>query len=984
MAPAASEEQPKGGEPAAEEKEEVVAVVEPLRRRISSVLEAVGPLRVTSYRMRYSLEFIAMELALLTLSPQPASQEYHVIYRLVVWLNYLKEKAMDIESMLDQYEAHPLHHALPRSAAPWFCRRRDHDSTLHGGFLSSAANLYCATEHPCSYRYKMNDPVLSGSGLSLLPHDVAEEGGLHLVGIDGPAKKLLRWLRLTAADKRTTVISIVGPTGVGKTTFAMELHRRLQNRLLLKRILSDIVKPRELEVLSSERSHATTTLEAELELLARNIRERLQDKRYFILIEDIWEASDWEKIKGAFPKNKCGSQILITTRVRSVARSCCSESDHHEGLVHEMKPLNKRDSERLLLIEAFGSVDGSPKGKPFRNVCEEILRRCGGIPLFITGMAGWLKERQQKGYTFYSVEQVPQTLKQFEQGLAPTYYELPYQLRLMFLYMSMFPQGYRIAKEQLIWKWTIEGLNSEYGIHCDAYDLACRCFSELADRNVIIRVENCKCHPEIEACPWQVNCYMLQFLASISAEMGFAFTSTTLASAKAGAGATGDNKRAVPRRLALHHPDPELPRLLRTMDLSQTRSLAVSGEVDQIPLDKFIYLVVLDLEGWKNLKDEDLLMICTSKQYLLKYLSVKNTRVRKLPSEIKELCCLKTLDISHTQISELPSEVCELEDLLKMDLRNTQIRQLPEQIAGLRCLQDLRIGGDGIANSDETATKIPEGVRHVYRLVTLATVDLSECSSSFVHALGDLSQLMVLAITWSFHQCTEGSYSDALLSSLKKWRLLESLTIYCGLGCSMEFLSSLSKPPNTRLEKFKVTGGRFVSVPQWIKRLKHLAFLQITVCKMVPHDLKILGDLHSLRCLVLGLEFAPSEGIVVESEGFSELLKFSVDCPVPWLNFRTGAMRKLKYLELKVCSGPPSRGSAVPSGIGNLRSLMDVVLYYNQKWCSGSSHIKKTVEAVKKEVAEHCNPIDLIINGTRDDGVQKFDEETEIQSEVRR
>uniref|UniRef100_A0A0E0MH32 NB-ARC domain-containing protein n=1 Tax=Oryza punctata TaxID=4537 RepID=A0A0E0MH32_ORYPU len=53
---------------------------------------------------------------------------------------------------------------------------------------------------------------------------------LHLVGVDGPAKRLLRWLTAAADDDKRSlqVMAVVGPAGVGKTTLAMELNRRLR------------------------------------------------------------------------------------------------------------------------------------------------------------------------------------------------------------------------------------------------------------------------------------------------------------------------------------------------------------------------------------------------------------------------------------------------------------------------------------------------------------------------------------------------------------------------------------------------------------------------------------------------------------------------------------------------------------------------------------------------------------------------------------
>ncbi|RCV38972.1 hypothetical protein SETIT_8G185500v2 [Setaria italica] len=419
----------------------------------------------------------------------------------------------------------------------------------------------------------------------------------------------------------------------------------------------------------------------------------------------------------------------------------------------------------------------------------------------------------------------------------------------------------------------------------------------------------------------------------------------------------------IPRRLALH--GRVTTDALRRYDWSTIRSLAVSGEQQINLLDCFTYLVVLDLEQWDDLKDEDILQICNSKMYALRHLSIRNTQVSKLPPQIKELYSLMTLDVSHIHINELPSEVFQLQFLIKLDLTSTKIGKVPKLIAGLQNLQYLLIGGDGIA------AMLTAGIRLPDKIVKLATVNLSDCSMGFVKALWTMRFLSVLAITCSSYQCTDKVYQEALLSLIETLWLLKSLTIHCQLGCSMEFLDLITDPPK-KLEKLKVETGRFVSVPQWIDGLQQLAFLQITVCKLEPGNLEILWCLPKLKSLVLGLEFIPREQIAFECEGFHELMEFSVDCPVPWLTFRHGAMPKLTYLQLKFCSGP-GRGYNVPSGICNLRMITEVVLCYNEKWCANSSSVKRTVEAVKKEVAKHHNPINLVINGTRHD-VPEFNE----------
>ncbi|KAL6890144.1 hypothetical protein ACP4OV_008907 [Aristida adscensionis] len=982
---------------------ETLQRLEPLHARVTSLLAAAGARRLNirdNDRRCLALAETELRLTLgsLKFRAQPL-QDTRPDLSMLKWLSTLVGLVAQSTELLLEI-ADPQRHKLLRIGQLLCCKSNppfDHTQVTRG--------ILHVFEHPSRYR----NLLLSSSGLEQPPpHRVADVAGLSLVGLEHPTKKLLKWLTPPRDDtnKGLRVMSIVGPAGIGKTTLAMELCKRLRGQttrghnyfqcnvvaqvsrttndgnhrteLLLQDILSQISEPNALE-LSSDQSQSKT-----MEFLVRHVSEGLQEKRYFICVDDMWESGDWEKIKGAFPNNKLDSRILITTRVRSISQLCCSDPD---GFLYEMKPLNETDSERLLLSKAFGVDVCLPHN--VKLICDELLRRCQGVPLFITGTADWLKEqRQQKEEeqlqlsTLDIMEQIPRLLERFEQPLSLAYYDIPYELRSLCLCMSMVPSGY-FHLDHLIYKWTYEGLTGIWDI--DNADK--ESFFQLVDKNVITPVlVNCRRNSnEAEESLWQVNHFMMQFLASKSAEIGFVLTNNTL---KLAAAATTEHgsKTMTPRRLALHHPDPLLPSLLQAMedDLSETRSLAVSGAVSGVPLDKFVNLVVLDLEGWDNLTDEELQQVCRGKMFLLRYLSIKNTRVSKLPPDIKELRSLELLDGSCTQITELPFEMFMLEFLRFLDLTGTRVRQLPQQVMWLQIsFSHLLVGGEGRIDSIETAARVPEDIRHLFRLRTLATIDLSDHPASFVKALGDLRLLEVLAITWFFHQCIDKAYHEALLSSIEKWKKLKSLTIHCGLGCCMEFLGSLSHRPE-KLEKFKVTTGRFANVPKWINKLTSLSFVQITVCILGANDLKIFRELPKLQCLILGLDFIPEKGILIESAGFPELQRLSIDCPLPWLTFETGATKKLTYLQLKFCATPVSQTAqtSVPSGLSNLCRLAEVDLCYNP-WYINSPSVKMTVEAVRKEVSNHCNLISLFINGIEDEDVQVVDDEVVGKKETR-
>ncbi|KAF8700214.1 hypothetical protein HU200_034591 [Digitaria exilis] len=167
--------------------------------------------------------------------------------------------------------------------------------------------------------------------------------------------------------------------------------------------------------------------------------------------------------------------------------------------------------------------------------------------------------------------------------------------------------------------------------------------------------------------------------------------------------------------------------------------------------------------------------------------------------DLSQTRSLKVLDASYTQLTELPFGYSEATELRRLGIRGTPIRQLmSKQILGLQHnLEALLFGGEGLP-------------------------------ATFISALGELRRLRVLAITWSFHQSSDRDYCEALLSSIKKWKHLHSLTIHCGLGCSMEFLGSLSGPPE-ELAKFKVIAGRFAVVPNGSMALSFYLFIPVGI-----------------------------------------------------------------------------------------------------------------------------------------------------------
>ncbi|CAM0878607.1 unnamed protein product [Alopecurus aequalis] len=198
-----------------------------------------------------------------------------------------------------------------------------------------------------------------------------------LVGIDKPIKELLKFMSKSAeiSDGNLKIVSIAGFGGLGKTTLAKAVYEKLNKKFDcagfvlvaripdIKKVLRDILLEFDQELYNSSSA-------MDERQLINQLRKYLADKRYLIVIDDIWETPTWEKIKCSLVHNDIGSRIITTTRIVEIAQKV--------GGVYNMKPLSDDNSScrldhvgKLVMLRYLGLVN-TPVAELPRNIGHDL------------------------------------------------------------------------------------------------------------------------------------------------------------------------------------------------------------------------------------------------------------------------------------------------------------------------------------------------------------------------------------------------------------------------------------------------------------------------------------------------------------------------------------------------------------------------------------------------------------------------------------
>ncbi|KAL6658717.1 hypothetical protein ACP70R_002757 [Stipagrostis hirtigluma subsp. patula] len=830
------------------------------------------------------------------------------------WRKHVIEMSYDIEDCIDDF-MHCVGEAnnkvgILRKASRYLRTFKDR-YRIANQIEKIKANVIQASER--RMRYKLDECISSSTSVVVDPRlSALYKDSATLVGIDTQKEELIKWV--TDEGQQLKVISIVGFAGLGKTTLANEVYREVGVQFECKAFVSISQKPNMTSLLNSlllQFELPPYSIACEVHDLFNRLRGHLENKRYFIIVDDLWNVSTWNIINCAFPINDRQSRVIVTTRDANVAMACSSQ----HGFIHNMKPLGEQDSRKLFFTRIFGSEDDCPS--QFMEISSDILKKCYGLPLAIITVASMLarqptmlKEQWQRIQNSLATRSaMNQPWEDMMYILDLSFRSLPSQLKTCFLYLGTYPEDHVIERIDLVRKWVAEGFIC-HPVGGDAWDVAESYFNELVNRSMIQPAYR---HYSYKDTYYKVHDMMLYLIISKCRENNFVNNVHDPQ-------ATAELQDKV-RRLTMHSDaEVDMMDLIITRQLAQVRSIAIFGANRMPLLFDLKCLRVLFLLGFAwHVRSIDLKWIIELPQ--LRYLKIADRawyanepeRCVVLPSQIKSMQRLETLEIAYFLVLSIPPDIVDLPRLSHLIISCHPM--LPDRIEKAKSLRTL---GQFIL-----PTGSPEIIKDLGDLTNLEELDLN-CQTLEGETRGCIPMPTTWITSWS--------------SSLQKFSNLRKLHVHSyPFSCCADALSSWISPPFPMLEMLDVEGWTFSRVPRWmgdLLKLHNLKFGVKEVSNLTWDDVGILGTLPDLTTLSLRIEGGvPAEGIVIGgATGFGALHIFGLQIKsASYLKFEAEAMPKLQELEL-IVNRDECENAATSVGLEHLSSLEQVSLYaYDSK-----------------------------------------------------
>ncbi|KAK1697180.1 hypothetical protein QYE76_013877 [Lolium multiflorum] len=585
--------------------------------------------------------------------------------------------------------------------------------------------------------------------------------------------------------KDLTVLPIVGPGGIGKTTLIQHIYhnKEVQNHFQvviwvcvslsfnLNKLLEDIKKY--LPPVEGEKGYRPEEL----------IEKRLKSKRFLIVLDDMWECSnedDWERLLLPLKTSQeKGSMILVTTRFPAIAQMV-GTNDHSI----ELEGLESKYFRELFHAFVFGDDQRRRDHGFLLETGDKIMVKLKGSPLAAKTVGRLLRKDLNLRHwrrILESKEWETQTgVNDIMPALKLSYDYLPFQLQQCFLYSALFPEDFKFSGGYLINFWI--------GLDILQPDAQNQTFEDIALSNLNDLVAHGFFIEGIYDSPWYVMHDLLHDLAlqvasrdCISLHRSNAGSVYIQPSIRHLSIIIDDDDDTVSRE----NFNSQLRKLKTRLKVKQLHTLMFFGEIDESFVNtlgdlfgeakalRFLHLVNMPCSVESVLNN-------FSELVHLRYLCLgtKYGRDMHLPLAISRFYHLRILDLGQWYgCCDLPKNMSNLAKLRHFYAPSDELHSDMLNVGKLVLLQELKVFR---ANKENEGFE-PRQLEHLTELRELGIYNLENMHTREEAAkvkLIEKNYLDRLTLDWDSERCyTEPGVEAVVLESLQPHRYLEELCI---------------------------------------------------------------------------------------------------------------------------------------------------------------------------------------------------------------
>ncbi|CAL5087337.1 unnamed protein product [Urochloa decumbens] len=768
------------------------------------------------------------------------------------------------------------------------------------------------------------------------------------------------------------VVSVYGMGGMGKSSLVWAMHN---DPVLLDEFDCGawVTVPHPLDSAEAFRRR----LRKELGVgPGQDIGQYLREKRYRVIVDDVhtneeWEnicQEEWENICQVFRFNNAkGSRIIVTTRREDLARYCAGHVPEWQGHVYELKPLRDGESMDLLCQKVYKATEYTLP-EDMAEQAKHILTRCRGLPLAISTIGGLLANRPKTSIAWKNLHEqfgaeLESDLRNIPDVIISSYHGLPYHLKSIFLYLSIFPENHEIRRNRLLRRWMAECYIAERR-DMPLEDVATRFYNDLINRSMI---QGSKASRGVGADSCRVHSMVRQIIQSKFIEENQLFLIEEH---------SNEARQRKIRHLVVSRWKSRDEKL-QNINMSYIRSLTILGKFpgicptifgeqpSSLISPKMRLLRVLDLEDTINMKNDDLKHIGELQH--LRYLSLKGTDISKLPTSLQNLRYLETLDIQDTKVRQLPSGIVKLEKLQYLIAGINFTKDLLQKMRDSREKgHEARLFGDieaylgchrseccEVWNVNHFFVGAPEGIDKLQNLLMLGVVKVVKENgvAGRFKKLINLTNLRRLGVAGlAEEECMELCKSIGGLSRLQR---LEVRSI------SIKFPARMDDSEIPRHLISLRLCGKLIGMPEWISLLNNLAKVKLLGTRLNQGDIARLQNLRNLTSLGMWENSYREESLRFSASTFPKLKVLDTDGleKIKTITIWEGAMPQLELLWMNRCHSLHDNNFGV-SGVQYLQSLKELLL----KNCGEKQNL---IDTLQEQVNRHAKRPKFLIGKSR-------------------